>query len=162
MTTPTSRFSLSGRVFCSALVLLASAQCQSTYATIQGTVQDSTGAAVANATVTIVNDGTGTREVVQAGASGEYRVFDLNAGVYSISFAMSGFGEQTVPHQTVLARQVIRLDANLKAGAVATEVQVNGGANNFTDDATISHSLSSADIDTLGSAIDEGCGRNRA
>ncbi len=149
MIKPTSRLLLSSRALCIGSSLLASAYGQSTYATIQGTVQDASGAAVPNATVTITNDGTGTQEVLKTGLSGEYRAFDLNAGIYSITFAMPGFGDQTVPHQTVLARQIIRLDASLKPGAVASEVEVNGGANNFTDDATISHSLSSADIDTL-------------
>ena len=149
MPKPISRLLLSSGALCTGFSLLVPAYGQSTYATIQGTVQDASGAAVPNATVTITNDGTGTQEVLKTGGSGEYRAFDLNAGIYSITFAMPGFGDQTVPHQTVLARQIIRLDASLKLGAVASEVQVNGGANNFTDDATVSHSLSSADINTL-------------
>ncbi len=48
----------------------------------------------------------------------------------------------------VLARQVLSLDAHLKTGSVTTSVEVNS-ASLLADDATVSHSLSSTDIDTL-------------
>ncbi len=132
-----------------ALSLVAPAFAQSTFATIQGTVLDSSGAIIPNATVTITNDNTGNTETVTASASGEYRAFDLNAGSYTIRFSGTGFGDQTVPHQTILARQVLRLDAHLNAGTVSTEVNVDAGSSAFSDVATVSHSLNSADIDTL-------------
>ncbi len=111
-------------------------------------MQDSSGAAIPNATVSFANDDTGLNETVVTGASGDYRVFDLNAGTYSITVSSPGFGVQTIPHQVVLARQVLRLDARLAAGSVATEVNVSTAA--LTSDvATVSHSLSSDDINTL-------------
>lgn len=123
-------------------------QAQSTFATIQGVVMDSSGAIVPDATVTVTDEDTGNKEVVHAGASGDYRVFDLNAGNYTIVFSHPGFGDQTAAHQVVLARQVVRLDAHLTVGSVSTEVSVSAEA--LTSDvATISHSLSSGDIDTL-------------
>ena len=51
-------------------------------------------------------------------------------------------------HQVVLARQVLSLDAHLQAGSVTTSVEVNS-LSLLADDATVSHSLSSEDIDTL-------------
>ncbi len=122
---------------------------QSTFATVQGTVLDSTGAILPQATITITDDGTGVTRTVTSDNSGGFRVFDLDAGTYTFVVQKTGFGTQTFPQQAVLARQVIRLDVSLSAGSVATEVDVNGGANNFSDVATVSHSLSSADIDTL-------------
>ncbi len=122
---------------------------QSTFATVQGTVLDSSGAAIQGATVTITDEATGTRKTLTAGPSGEYRAFDLNASTYTVTFSMAGFGEQSFPHQTVLARQVIRLDASLKAGSVEQVVEVEAGNNAFSDIATVSHSLNSGDIDTL-------------
>ena len=140
-----------GVLFCGLVSSLAmpAALAQSTFATVQGTVLDSSGAAVPGASVTILDEGTGTRKTLQAGSAGEYRAFDLDAGTYSITFASPGFGDQTFPHQTVLARQVIRLDASLKAGSVNEQVEVTAGSNAFSDVATVSHSLSSADNDTL-------------
>ncbi len=134
--------------------LLATAVCsrleaQSTFATIQGTVLDASGAVIPDAAVTITDEGTGNKETSQTGSNGEYRVFDLNAGTYTIVFSSPGFGNQQLTHQVILARQVLSLDAHLQAGTVATEVQVNGGNALTSDVATVSHSLSSADIDTL-------------
>ena len=122
---------------------------QSTFATVQGTVLDTSGAVIPGAAITLVDEGTGVRRTVASDTGGGFRVFDLDAGTYTLVVSKAGFGDQTFPHQTVLARQVIRLDVSLRAGAVATEVEVNGGASNYSDIATVSHSLSSSDIDTL-------------
>ena len=121
---------------------------QSIFATVQGSVLDGSGAAVPGATVTITNDETGIKQTVHSGVTGEYRAFDLEAGTYTISFSEAGFGDQTVAHQVVLARQVLSLDAHLQAGSVTTSIEVNS-LSLLSDDATVSHSLSSADIDTL-------------
>lgn len=156
MRTSVARFSLpsawtgiASLYACSLCVLPPHAQAQSTFATVQGTVLDASGAAVPGATVTLADEGTGTRKVVTAGATGEYRAFNLDAGIYTVTFSRSGFGDQTFQHQTVLARQVLRLDASLKAGSVNVEVEVLAGNNAFSDIATVTHSLNSADIDTL-------------
>jgi len=121
---------------------------QSTFATIQGTVQDASGAAIPGATIVITSDDTGTKETITGGDSGEYRAFDLNAGTYTIVISHAGFGDQTIPHQTVLARQVLRLDAKLGASGLATTIDVEAAAT-VSDVATISHSRSSGEIDTL-------------
>ena len=128
--------------------IAVTASAQSTFATVQGVVLDTSGAAIPNATVTILNEGTGNTETVHTGPSGDYRAFDLNAGTYTFTTSAAGFGEQIVPHQVILARQVLKLDARLSAGSVATEIDVSTAA--LTSDvATVSHSLSSNDINTL-------------
>ena len=130
-------------------LLLPSAFAQSTFATVQGTVSDASGASIPDATVTIKDEDTGIVETVHSNASGEYRAFDLNAGSYTLVISHSGFGDETVAHQTVLARQVLRIDAKLKAGDVTTTVDVTAAAAIIADDPTISHSRTSDEIDTL-------------
>jgi hypothetical protein len=130
-------------------LLLTSAFAQSTFATVQGTVMDASGAIVPDATVTIKNEDTGTVETVHSNSTGEYRAFDLNAGTYTLVISHAGFGDQTVAHQTVLARQVLRIDAKLAAGGVATTVDVTAAQALIADDATVSHSRTSDEIDTL-------------
>jgi hypothetical protein len=125
------------------------AQAQSTFATVQGTVLDASGAAIPSATITTTNEQTGATETVKAGSNGEYRIFDLEAGSYTVAVSSGGFGEQTFTHQTLLARQVLRLDAHLSAGSVATSIDVNASGAGFSDDATVSHTLNSNDINTL-------------
>ncbi len=135
-------------VFLFSLVAASPLRAQSTFATIQGTVQDASGAAVPGAVIIVTNDDTGNKEDVTSSASGEYRIFDLNAGTYSIVFSHQGFGSQSITNQVILARQVLKLDVHLNAGTVTTEIEVN--TNDITSDvATVSHSLSSSDINTL-------------
>jgi hypothetical protein len=125
------------------------ASAQSTFATVQGTVLDSSGAIIPDATVTIKSEDTGTLETVHSNATGEYRAFDLNAGTYTIVISHPGFGDQTIAHQTVLARQVLRLDGKLSAGGLTTTIDVTAGQATLSDDATVSHSRTSDEIDTL-------------
>ena len=133
---------------CYGLLFAPLAMAQSTFATVQGTVLDSSGAAIPGATVTVVDDNTGKKDTVRAGSGGEYRVVDLNSGSYTITASQPGFGDQTFPHQTILARQVLKLDARLSAGTVATEIDVSTAALT-SDTETVSHSLSSSDINNL-------------
>jgi len=131
------------------LPFAATARAQSTFATVQGTVLDSSGAIVPDATITITSEETGTVETVHSNGSGEYRAFDLNAGTYTLVISHPGFGDQTIAHQTVLARQVLRLDGKLSAGSLTTTVDVTTGLATLSDDETVSHSRTSGEIDTL-------------
>src|SRR3982751_5607749 len=55
-----------------ALTFSVPTQAQSVYGTIAGTVTDASGAAIADATVTLTNLGTSEKHSMQSGASGEY------------------------------------------------------------------------------------------
>ena len=62
---------------------------------------------------------------------------------------MQALGIRRFPHQVVLAREVLRIDGHLAAGTVATTVDVTTGQETLSDSETVSHSLSSNDINTL-------------
>ena len=64
---------------------------QTNSAVIVGSVLDSTGAAVANAPVTITNQGTGISSMVVANTEGQYTATSLEPGTYSVSVKVSGF-----------------------------------------------------------------------
>ena len=64
---------------------------QSVTGTILGTVTDDTGAVVAGAKVTIVNEGTGLTRAVVADTRGEYTAPSLPTGHYTVTSEMSGF-----------------------------------------------------------------------
>src|SRR5271165_4887092 len=68
---------------------------------ITGTVTDSSGAVVPNATVTVTNISTAQVRTVTTGSSGAYTVGFLAPGNYSIKFEAAGFGTTTVPSVTV-------------------------------------------------------------
>ncbi len=122
---------------------------QSTFATVQGTIMDASGAVIPDASITITSEETGTVETVRSNGSGEYRALDLNAGSYTLVISHAGFGDQTIAHQTILARQVLRIDGKLAAGTVTTSVDVSATLATLSDNATVSHSRTSGEIDTL-------------
>src|SRR5579864_7777151 len=75
-----------------ALLLAAPfAGAQSTGGRIRGTVSDPSGASVAAATVTLVNEATHATRDVQSGASGEYIFIEVPVGSYEIDVAQAGF-----------------------------------------------------------------------
>src|SRR5262245_62157348 len=59
--------------------------------TISGTITDSTGAVVPNATVVLKDEGTGIGKRTTANSQGEFLFPDLNFGMYEISVSVPGF-----------------------------------------------------------------------
>jgi len=74
-----------------ALVLLFAAQGLSQEATIVGTVTDPSGAAVANAKVTLTNVETGLAKVVTTNDAGQYTAVDIHIGHYDLKAEAGGF-----------------------------------------------------------------------
>src|SRR5579872_4258576 len=58
---------------------------------ITGTVLDESGAAIPNATVTVVNADTGTTRTTITGAAGTYAVTNLIPGVYEVTVTAASF-----------------------------------------------------------------------
>jgi hypothetical protein len=111
---------------------------------IQGTVLDESGAAVANAKITIKNVGTGATRVITSNQSGEYSAPQMEIGDYQVTVEKDGFKKFT---QSVLVRsgEKTRLDANMQIGGVNETVIVEGGAVSTLDvaSAQVSESLNS-------------------
>jgi hypothetical protein len=138
------------------LCFLPSLHAQSTISNqqISGTVMDSGGAVVPNATIVVTNEGTGLTRTVTSNGDGNYIVADLPVGLYTITATVSGFkkfvlqhveldvaGKPSVPvtlqvgeqTQTVTveaeAMQVQTATAevgHLVTGEEATQIQLNG------------------------------------
>ena len=66
-------------------------------ASVQGDVQDSSGAEIANAAVTLVNTDTQVTKSATADASGVYRFVSLAPGHYEVSAALRGSGRPRCP-----------------------------------------------------------------
>jgi hypothetical protein len=98
---------------------------QSTTATgsVQGTLADSTGAVVANATITIINKGTGESFGVQTSSAGTYNSGALVPGEYTVRAEVKGF--KTVEAGVVVRVGVVSgVNLNLEIGASNTVVEV--------------------------------------
>jgi Carboxypeptidase regulatory-like domain len=108
---------------------------------IQGSVTDQTGAAIANATVTVTETGTKSETTVQTNDEGNYSVLALKPGKYQISVGQTNF-KTTKQDITLEVAQTATLNFSLEAGAVSETVTI-------TSDVPLVDSASSS----LGSTI---------
>jgi hypothetical protein len=93
--------------------------------TVVGTVTDSTGAIVADASVTIVNPVSGYSRVTTSDSSGHYQFTNLPLNPYHVIVSVKGFSTAT---QDVEVRSFvpITLKTALTIGAASTVVNVTG------------------------------------
>ncbi len=99
---------------------------QAVTGTLLGTVQDSSGAVVPHATVTLTNEGTNVINTTLTGPQGFYTFPNLNPGEYTVSVSASGFKKVISPHNVVQVEQTTSVNLTLQPGAVSTEVTVTG------------------------------------
>ena len=92
---------------------------------VLGEVQDSTGAMVKGAKVTVINVDTGVTHEVTTGAGGEYVVTELRPGSYTVSVEMEGFKKAVQPAFKLDVNQVVRVDVTLVPGMVTEHVEVS-------------------------------------
>src|SRR5947208_7063852 len=151
----TSRLSLNANKICfalmAALLLLPTGLlAQSGAGSIQGTVQDSTLAAIPGCSVRAVNQATGVTNVTTANSSGFYSLPGLFAGNYTVTFSAPGMKQ----YQTVIVlldAQVAVLNPKLTVGEVTEQVTVTGESIQLAtyDSGTVSTQLDSSRIDQL-------------
>ena len=92
------------------LCLCPLASGQSNFATLTGTVTDSTGAAVAHASVEAVNQGTNFRYTAQSDDAGNYLIVNLLEGVYRLKVTAAGFQDSVVESLPLASRASQRVD----------------------------------------------------
>ena len=93
-------------------------------ATINGTVRDSTGAAIAGASVTVRNTQTGATRMLTTDNSGRFAAPSVAAGDYSVVAAHEGFQSEQQNGISVVVGQSLDLNFNLTIGALQQEVVV--------------------------------------
>src|SRR6266567_9631011 len=75
------------------LMFMTTAVCFGQFSgSVQGTLQDATGLAITNATVTLTNTDTTVSRQATSDSSGIYRFVSLAPGPYEVSATASGFG----------------------------------------------------------------------
>jgi len=95
---------------------------------IGGTVLDTTGAVVPNASVTVHNNGTNAEQTVTSDASGYFRVLHLQPGDYNVTVAASGFNTYRSVHTTVQVGLLTDVQARLAIGTASQTVEVTDAA----------------------------------
>jgi hypothetical protein len=150
MSIPTDAF-LALSALLAFLVLSAHpAKGQVLYGSIAGAVQDSTGSAVPNATVTIANRATGQSRQASTSSDGLYSFTDVLPGAYTVTIAAQGFRTSRTNNTEVTINTVTRLDAQLQVGERAETITVEANAAAIqTESADVHVALSSQAITQL-------------
>ena len=101
---------------------------QSTYCAVVGVANDSTGAALPGASVTLTEVQTAFARTGTTDDTGAFEFQNLTQGLYRLEVELSGFRKFTTEPFRVEARQTVRADARLVVGGVAEQVTVRSGA----------------------------------
>ena len=109
-------------------LLTASAQGQTTFATITGLITDAQSTVVPGATILATRQSTNYRYSGVSNDAGQYTIANLLEGVYTVRVSAPGFVEYVVDGVELAARDVRRINAQLSVGAVSTAIEVSGGA----------------------------------
>jgi hypothetical protein len=115
---------LIGVVLTLVLALMAHGQTY-TVGSIAGTVFDSSGAVVANASITIHNDNTNAELVLTSNDEGFYKAPQLQSGTYSVTVQATGFSPYKTINAIVHVGQTTDISPRLTAGGMTSEVEVS-------------------------------------
>ncbi len=112
------------------VVILLTAQpelviAQQTLGSMNGTVTDSTGAVLPQATVKIHNVATNFEISADTRSDGSFSAVDLPIGTYEITFSKQGFRSAVFPQILVQGNRTATVNASLKPGAASETVTVN-------------------------------------
>src|SRR5687767_3532461 len=111
-------------------ILLVSAsvalgQAQSNAADLQGTVTDTTGAVVPNATVTARNSATNASRNVTTNDEGFYRIVNITPGDYELTVEAPNFKKAVLTKVTVTVGQAADIDVVLEPGQITESVTIS-------------------------------------
>src|SRR5437588_10277215 len=115
---------------CSLIVLLGAvpASAQFDTASVVGTVRDSSGAVVPEATVTLTHTATGLSSVKTTNAAGLYEFVTVKPGAYVITAEKAGFALALVDNVQVQVGSRPPVDLTLTVGQVTEKVQVTASS----------------------------------
>ncbi|QNI30560.1 carboxypeptidase regulatory-like domain-containing protein [Alloacidobacterium dinghuense] len=124
---------------------------QVTYATVHGTVTDSSGAVVPNATVTAINTSTGIKTTVTSDSQGYYTMPQLQiGGPYTVTVHAAGFEDFQTSGLTLHLNDNRDVPAQLQIGAASQTVQVQAAAVQVeTADTQLKQVVTSQQIETM-------------
>src|SRR5262249_15755158 len=114
---------------CAVLLAIPAARAQSTTdGAIGGTVYDSSGAALANATVVVRNNGTNIEQTVTTDSSGYFRVAKLQPASYTVSIEAPGFAPFKAEQVIVQVGSLTEITPRLQVGSTSATVLVSAEA----------------------------------
>jgi hypothetical protein len=132
------------------MLCCAGATAQQVYGTINGTVTDTSGAAIPGGIITITETTKGVVFTNKTNASGFYTQGQLIPGSYTVAIEATGFTKAVSTPLTISVDQVTRFDAELTVGSASQTMEVTGAAPLLqTDRVDVATTLTSEQIVTL-------------
>jgi hypothetical protein len=130
-----------------ALVICLPGSSQQTLGSLNGTVLDSTGAAVAGATVTATNAAINVSAKTTTQETGSYQIFNLPIGTYMVRITHEGFEATELAAIPVQEARATTVNAKLRVGSTTESVVVNATPLLNQTDTTNGYTLDTAQID---------------
>ncbi len=117
---------------------------------LEGTIQDVSGAVIAGAKVTAVNNRTQTRTESASGAEGRFVLPSLAPGEYTVTVDSAGFRRFVINNVVLNVGDVVNQNIKLELGQVTESVVVEAEVVRVqTSEAQIARVVTMKDIDTL-------------
>ena len=137
-------------VLLAAFFVLFAAQALAQEATIVGTVTDPSGAAVANASITVTNTDTGVSRDLPTSGDGQYVAPDLQIGHYVVRATASGFKGAEQKNLVLAVGDRTRVDFKLQVGSAQETVTVEANAVTVqTDSGEVSNVITGQQVTQL-------------
>jgi Carboxypeptidase regulatory-like domain len=114
------------RLLTALLLLLPLTSFAQQNASLSGQVTDESKGVLPGVTVTATDLGTGRVSTAVTDERGEYQIFNLPPGRYSVVAELSGFGAATIPTLELRVGQNATLPFSLKVGTLAETITVTG------------------------------------
>ena len=119
-------------------------------AAVLGTVHDSSGAAIPDAQITVVNADQGFTRQVTTDAIGTYAVTRIPIGSYTFTVEKGGFNKLIRSNVVLAAGQTLRVDFQLEVGSTTEKLIVSGSPVAVeTETGAVSYQVTSAQVSQL-------------
>ncbi|MBL8150344.1 MAG: TonB-dependent receptor [Blastocatellia bacterium] len=110
------------------LMTSAAVQAQTFRGRVIGTVKDSQGLVVAGATITVTDTGKNLSRTATSDQDGNFTIFELPAGTYSVAAEAQGFSRTVFSNVEVSVGRDSRCDFSLSASGSSEVITVEGGS----------------------------------
>jgi hypothetical protein len=117
---------------------------------ITGSITDASGAAIAGASVAIINSATNQALNTVSTSAGDFNAAGLSPGTYRVEISQSGFKRFRRDNVTLTAGATLRVDAQLEVGQVTESIEVRSDlAQVQTENAKVSTAVQNKMVDEL-------------
>ena len=141
---------------CTLVLFSTTAFGQGSLGAITGTVMDSSGGVVPEATLTITNIETGLKVTAKSSSAGYFKV-PVPPGTYKMETEKPGFKTEVSDNVVVPVAQVVTVDVTLQVGSQSQTVEVTATAPLLTPStAEVSANITPQEFQTLPIALDDG------